>query len=255
MEIKEEKIEYNQNRFGKVIFGLGILAVGILLLVKKMGYEVPDFLFKWEVLLIVIGFTIGLKHKFKHFGWLIPVTIGSAFLAEDYIEGFSVSQFFWPLLLIFVGLMIIFKPKKKYNQEKWRRKFERFQSESWKCQNEGFSSASSLEEEYIDSVSVFGGVKKNIISKNFKGGEISTFFGGADINLMQADIEGKVILEISQVFGGTKLSIPPHWELKSELTAVLGGIEDRRNNTNSLVDSNKTLIIRGSTVFGGIEIS
>ena len=36
-------------------------------------------------------------------------------------------------------------------------------------------------------------------------------FGGAEINFMQADIQGRVELEVNQVFGGTKLIVPAHW--------------------------------------------
>ncbi len=35
----------------------------------------------------------------------------------------------------------------------------------------------------------FGSVKKIILSKNFKGGEINNFMGGTEINLMKADIQ------------------------------------------------------------------
>jgi predicted membrane protein len=102
---------------------------------------------------------------------------------------------------------------------------------------------------------VFGGVKKNVVSKNFKGGEINNVFGGSEINLTQADFTGIITLEINNVFGGTKLIVPSHWQLKSEITAVMGGVEDRRNiQPNSGIVPDKILIINGNTFFGGIDI-
>jgi hypothetical protein len=53
--------------------------------------------------------------------------------------------------------------------------------------------------------------------------------------------------------GGTKIIIPPHWEVRSQLTSVFGNIEDKRTNIGH-TDPNKVLIIDGSSVFGGIEI-
>ena len=98
-------------------------------------------------------------------------------------------------------------------------------------------------------------VKRNIIAKDFKGGEVVTVFGGAELNLSQADINGKVTLEITQVFGGTKLVIPSHWEVRSELVNILGGIEDKRSMQQDFsTDPNKVLILTGTTVFGGITI-
>jgi hypothetical protein len=56
------------------------------------------------------------------------------------------------------------------------------------------------------------------------------------------------------VFGGTKLIVPPHWDVKTELVTIFGGIEDKRHIA-SKIDSSKVLIIQGTTVFGGIEIN
>lgn len=80
-------------------------------------------------------------------------------------------------------------------------------------------------------------------------------FGGTELNLMQADIEEKATLEITQVFGGTKLLVPAHWEIKSEIVAVLGSVEDKRPvQPNVSSEPAKTLVLVGTVVFGGIEI-
>ena len=70
---------------------------------------------------------------------------------------------------------------------------------------------------------------------------------------MQADIKGKVRLEVVQVFGGTKIIVPANWTIHSEMVAIFGGIEDKRPpQLNSIPD--KILIIEGTSVFGGIDI-
>ena len=98
--------------------------------------------------------------------------------------------------------------------------------------------------EYIEINAVFGSVNKLILSKNFKGGEINAFMGGAEINLLQADIKQTVQLEINNVFGGTKLLVPGNWDVKNEITAVFGGVEDKRNASISSPDPNKIIIIK-----------
>jgi hypothetical protein len=109
-------------------------------------------------------------------------------------------------------------------------------------------------EDMLDSVSIFGGVKKVVTSKNFKGGDIVCFMGGAEINLSQADIQGPATIELFQAFGGTKLVVPPHWEVKSEAIAIFAGIEDKRPPQPGVFDPTKVLILKGTTIFGGIEI-
>ena len=63
-----------------------------------------------------------------------------------------------------------------------------------------------------------------------------------------------VIMESNIVFGGLKITIPPHWDIKTEVTTVFGGIEDKRPVIATKIDTSKVLILKGNTIFGGIEI-
>ncbi|HOX82806.1 MAG TPA: hypothetical protein PLS08_07235, partial [Chryseolinea sp.] len=174
--------------------------------------------------------------------WLIPVAIGVVLLIASEVD-MDVHRYIWPLIIIAVGLSMILKPKRsKRSEEYWR---------DFSSQNNERSS-----EDYIDSTTVFGGTKKNIISKDFKGGESFCMFGGVEINLMQADINGRIIIELTQVFGGTKLVIPPHWKLQSEeVVSIFGGLDDKRPIMQSAsVDDSKVIVLRGTCIFGGIDI-
>ena len=79
--------------------------------------------------------------------------------------------------------------------------------------------------------------------------------GGAEINLINADIVEKAVLDVTQIFGGTKLIVPSNWNVVSEMTAVLGGIEDRREITQSSIEEGKkVLVLKGTSIFAGIDI-
>jgi predicted membrane protein len=98
-------------------------------------------------------------------------------------------------------------------------------------------------------------VKKNIVSKQFEGGEIRSVFGGAELNFSQCDMVDKAEIQITQVFGGIKMIVPSNWKVQSEITTVMGGIDDKRKSESSIVDGDdKLLILKGNLVFGGIEI-
>jgi predicted membrane protein len=237
---------------GKIIGGLILVVIGSIFLLREMGTPIPNWILSWKMLLIIIGVFVGFKHNFEKAGWIIPVLIGSAFLIQDFLPDFRISHFFWPILIIIFGILMIFKPKR--SQKKWE-KYEKWhkhdQWEDWKQQ-----AAHETGEDYIEANAIFGSVKKNIVSKNFKGGEVNAVFGGCEINLMQAEIQGKIVLEMNQVFGGTKLIVPAHWEIHSELTAVLGSVEDKRPQVARFGNNNGAiLILRGSAVFGGIDIN
>jgi predicted membrane protein len=245
MDTQENTSPSNQS--GRAWGGLIIVAVGAVLLAKKAGADLPPWLFTWQMALITFGVFVGAKHRFRDWGWLVPVAIGSVFLADKFIEDISIEQFFWPIIIIFIGLVMIFKPKRSRDGV-WRRWNEKHQ--------EQFSAMNSqnTEEDFINAVTIFGGAKKVIISKDFKGGETTTFFGGVEINLTQADINGRAELELTQVFGGTKLVVPSNWKIQTEeLVSGFGGLDDKRKNITT-PDPDKTLVLKGTCIFGGIDI-
>ena len=83
-----------------------------------------------------------------------------------------------------------------------------------------------------------------MLSKKFKGADITNVFGGAEINLSQADMESTATMDLTNVFGGTKLIIPAHWEINSELVSVFGSIEDKRPiQPNTATGDKKVLMI------------
>ncbi len=232
--------------------GLFLLLAGILLLGYKMGAPIPGWIFTWPVLLIAIGLLSGFKSRFHNPGAYILILIGSVFLIDQSMPGIDLHQYIAPIILIGIGLLFILRPR-RHSFGRCRR--ARWQRTHFSGYPDPKTSEPASSEEYLDVHAVMGGVKKNIQSKNFKGGEIVCFMGGAEINFMQADIQQPVVLEINNVFGGTKLIIPGNWEVHTEISAVFGGVEDKRNFQNSTPDADKKIILRGSCVFGGIEIN
>ncbi len=238
----DEMTKRHQN--GKRLAGFIVVIVGAVLLARQSGLVIPEWVLSWPMFLIVLGLFIGARHRFRRPGWIVLCLVGSIFLADRLMDEISITQFLWPAVIIIAGLAMIFGPRrKKWNNECGQGK--------WGSRSESLTTNT---EDYINSVSIFGGVKKNILSKDFKGGEIVGVFSGAEINLSQAEIKGHVELEIVNVFAGTKLIIPAHWEIKSEMVAILGGIEDKRMQQANTTNGTDVLMIRGTTVFGGIEI-
>lgn len=239
-----------------IMTGIIVFFAGLALLGYKMGLPLPGWLFTWPMLLILIGFVIGVKDNFQNAGSWILILMGGLFLAEQVDIGFNLRKFVAPIILIFVGLMIILKPKRMQR----RRRFDRFANPAdntrWQqAQTHDNTGHDNPEEEYVQINSIFGGVKRFIISKNFKGGSVVAFMGGAELNMLQADIQQPIILDINNVFGGTKIAVPSNWEVKNEISAVFGGVDDKRNPATLTPEPGKTLLLKGSCLFGGVEIT
>jgi len=230
---------------GRVWAGLIVITVGTLWIAREAGADIPRWLFSGPMLLIALGVFIGTRHNFRNWVWLIPIGIGTALLADRYwFFEFNIKEFIWPSVVIIIGLVMIFRQKRKH-QDGWI---------DWKKTNiESANASLTGEEDMIDAVSVFGSTRKNILSKNFRGGEVVNFFGGTELNLSQADITTPIVLDMTQVFGGSKLIVPANWRIQSELVSVFGGVEDKRMIQPN-IDPTKVLILRGTNVFGGLEI-
>lgn len=242
-----------RNRDGnRALAGLLLVGVGGALLLRNMDFPLPHWLFTWPIILIIIGAYSGFKHNFRNNSWIILMGIGGFFLLEDFIPGLNLEPYFWPLAIIGLGILFIIRPRKNYcrnyqkddSGNKWGGAIPVEQRGNYPDNNDFFR---------INSV--FSGVKRTILSKNFGGGDITCLFGGAEIDLTQADIQGCVVIKIEQAFGGIKLIIPPNWILQNEIDGIFHGVEDKRPyNASAGISNDKVLVLKGSSVFAGIDI-
>jgi predicted membrane protein len=110
--------------------------------------------------------------------------------------------------------------------------------------------------QFIDEFNVFSGSEKKISMKNFKGGKITSIFGGSEIDLLDAELSSETnVIELFYLFGGSSIKVPNDWVVINKVTAILGGFADKRNvSTPKEPVPNKTLILRGFVMFGGGEI-
>jgi len=245
---------------GHIWAGAFIILVGVAAPVKSYVFGL-DWIFSWQMLLIALGVFIGLKSGFRGGSWLVMILVGGYFLLDHYFRlDVSTKRLIWPSLLILLGGFLILRPKRM--DEFWKgdgcfdgkREPQPFEG-SREPQSIPVSPVTqNADEEVLEVVAVFAAVRKNIYSKKFKGGEIVSVFGGAEINLTQADFQQQIVIESVQVFGGAKLVIPADWVIHNEAVAIFGGIEDKRPQPASLTAPEKILVLKGFVMFGGIEI-
>lgn len=269
-----------KNNDGSIAFGFIILGIGVVLLLRKMGIFIPGWVLSWPMILIVIGTFSLVKHEFRSFFGAVMLFLGTFFLLrKEFGIDFGFGQYAWPIGLIALGIYLIFQ-KRKENQvledirQNWEKKnkpgvsftFNRAEeakvvdenpnpagSESGK--SEGFTRTTGTSfADRLNIDAILSGVNRRMMSKNFQGGKITAAFGGADIDLTQADFEGVVTIQVDIIFGGVKLLVPPHWDIRTEVSNIAAGIEDKRFFRDGGVDPNKVVVLKGTILFGGLEI-
>jgi len=230
--------EKGGSRIKSIVFGLTVIAAGVLLIYNNMGLldpEVKSIIFSWQMLLLAAGF-INIFGKSSRLFGIILMAVGAFFILPKFMmlpDNFTAT--FWPLLVVIAGLLIVF-----FSVTKLKKIGHVQQSKS---------------DEIIDDVLVFSGTERILTTESFKGGKSVNVFGGSSYNMSRCKLsEGTHVLEVICVFGGTKIMVPSNWNVKVEVSSVLGGFEDKRTFGTDPINTDNTLIIKGVAVFGGGEI-
>jgi len=257
-ENMENERKLRKKSDGNIFAGVILVLVGGALLLRNTGFPLPYWLFSWPMILIAVGIYSGFKSNFTDNGWLIMIAVGGFFLADKIFTNLSLAPYFWPVLIIAIGLIFILRPKTHTwtDQGFYDRKTTDPKDTAPVWGRTGSEEKPSFDSnDFVDVKSVFSGIQKNILSKNFQGGKITSVFGGSDIDLTQAELQGRATLRFEVVFGGVKIIVPPHWTVYNELEGVFHGVDDKRKyNQTGTIDTEKVLILKGSVVFGGVEI-
>lgn len=272
------KLKRSQND-GNIAFGFIILGIGVVLLLRKMGLFIPGWVLSWPMIFIVIGTFAIIKHEFKSFFGFIMLFFGAYFLLKNEFDfDFGLSQYIWPLGLIALGIYLITQRKRENKiiddiRNNWQanRPSASFKSSSVEdakvvgdeatdtastgTADSGFTRTTGTSfADRLNIDAIFSGVNRKMMTKHFQGGKITAAFGGIDLDLTSADFNGVVTIQVDIIFGGVKMIIPPHWDIRTEVTNIAAGLEDKRFFREGGVDPNKVVILKGTILFGGLEI-
>jgi hypothetical protein len=267
---------------GSIAFGVIILGIGMILLFRRLGLYIPDWVLTWPMILIALGTYTLISQQFKSFFGSVVLFIGVYFLLKrEFDMDLGIDQYIWPVGLIALGIYLITQKKKEHKamddiRKNWEatriKKTETSpteptesaevvedstpsQEEKTKAPDAGFVRATGTA--FMDRINesvIFSGVNRRLMTKNFQGGKATVLFGGLDLDLTQVDFTGVVTLDLEVGFGGVKLIIPPHWDVRTEVSNIAAGLEDKRMFREGGVDPNKVLILKGTLLFSGLEI-
>ncbi len=217
-----------RNRSSSIIIGLIFVALGVGFFVDQLGINLGfSILSFWPFILILIGIYLLLRSNI--FAGLLLTGIGVTFFISEF-TGVNIFAVCWPLIIIFIGLSILFKPTEKH----WMK-------------------GSTVSSDTINESVTLWGADWNITSKNFRGGKIDAFLGGFKLDLRDAEIaSGGAVLVIGSVLGGGEIYVPESMRIEVKSEGALGAWE---NNFKSSQDTTKPLLtIKGSSVLGGVEV-
>lgn len=240
-----------------IVFGVLLVAWGVLALLDSLGLvELRDVLRTfWPLLIIAWGLSMMVfgRHGRPWLG-VVAVALGTVLLGNQLMWWSVRVSMLWPLVLIAVGLRIVFR------RHGWHR---RTRVEVRMSNDSPPSETPTLADDMQDDRTwrgatlretvVFGGIERRITSQTFRGGEATAVFGGVQLDLRDCRMAGdEAHIDVLAVLGGVSLTIPRDWTVDAQISAFLGGVDDRSAPPPD--GSPKRLVLSGQTILGGIEI-
>ncbi|MBA2257576.1 MAG: hypothetical protein H0W18_01635 [Acidobacteria bacterium] len=215
-----------------LIFGLVIILVGVVFTLDNLNIaHAEDYLRYWPAALIAIGLAKLWQDRKDGppLGGGILTLIGS-WLLVDLLGYVDVSLIdFWPLLLVFVGSVIVWQGYRGRRQR-----------------------LGASDNDTINAVAVLSGVNRGSNSTSFKGGELTAFMGGCEVDLRNAAINGDAVIDVFAMWGGIEIRVPESWTVIGKVTPLMGGFEDHTRPPQAATAHRLT--VRGMVVMGGVEI-
>jgi predicted membrane protein len=212
----------------KKVIGLMIVALGVLLLLSNLDIASFDNTVGIVFSLGLVGIGLGgmfEKKRFDLFLFIISVVGGLYFLANiNVVDKEVVNDLLGPIIIIAIGLSLLLS----------------------------FTRRMISTNPVSSYVALFAGVEEKNESPDYQSSEITTIFGGAEVDYRKIKIKGdKAYIDVTVVFGGATIFLPEDVRVTVKGLPIFGGAE---NKAVSKPDAKKEIIITYTAVFGGLVI-
>jgi predicted membrane protein len=213
--------------------------IGSLLIVLGLGALLDQMYFfnfghwlsmLWPLAVILLGVLYLLTRETTTFGSILVTVFGTVMLLFTLgLANANILDLLWPTLLILAGVYFIF----------------------WMGRRPGSAINSS---DFIQLFAVFSGPEVRLTTANFKGGNVTALFGGANIDLRESKLppEGALV-ELTAAFGGITLFVPEEWKLEMTGLPLFGGWSNK-SALHSIAPEAPTLRLRCLAFCGGIDV-
>jgi hypothetical protein len=235
--MKPHRLQRHATR--RITFGLGVIGIGVLALLDNLGvFGMPLLRTFWPLILVLFGVShlVAPRHRGSWLVGVVLVVIGGVMTAHNLDLLHFRARDWWPVLVIAAGASILMRGLFPHRHRE-------------RCGD----TPSTLEHgDHINIDASFSAINQQNDSRSFKGGRIDVSFGGVELDLRQAVMDGpEAVLEVSARFSGVELRVPREWQVVVDIAPTLGGVDDK---TVPPMNPTQRLVLRGDAVFGGVEI-
>jgi len=220
----------NTQSLSRILAGILITLVGLGALLDALSvFSFWQYAATWWPLAVIVAGILSLiADRRQYITGLALIVIGIILQVYrlDLVE-INVWSLIWPIAIIAVGLSILINRS---------------------------SRPKDVNVKDLETVSaIFGGSETINKSQDYKGGKITSVFGGVVIDLRDAKILKAASIDVFVLCGGVELKIPRDWRVEYRVSPILGGVESK-DHSERATDKSPVLTIVGTVALGGVEV-
>ena len=204
----------------------------------------------------------------SRFWWgILLIGLGILFLLDtaNVLDVSGLIRTFWPLILVFIGIRMLLRRRMDTGDGAAATGAVNGTANAAASGGGGSDMHQSTGDRVEESI-LFGNVKARVTSSTFRGGKISTLFGGAEVDLTGATMApGTHTLKIDCLFGGVMVRLPAGIAVTVSADGVLGEVTvngEKREaffpaiewTSPSYASGSARLQIDASTIFGEVSV-
>lgn len=218
-----------------ILWGLILIAIGVIFALKATNVIDINFFFDgWWTLFIIVPSFVSLFTQREKLSGIIGIGIGVFLLlcCQGILDFTLMWKLLLPAVIVVIGLKMVLGGI--------------FGNKT----GEVFTQMKADGKQPQVGCATFSGCNMNFDGEIFDGAELTAVFGGVDCDLRHAIIEKDCAIQVSAIFGGIKILVPDHVNVKVNSNSIFGGITNKTAAKKDAV----TLYVSGTCLFGGVEI-
>jgi predicted membrane protein len=219
------------------VIGVVVIALGLVFLLDNFAViHAGDITRYWPAVFIVLGALMALQAD-RRGGrvWGVTLAVIGLLMVLRRMDLIAFSLWdLWPLVLVAIGASMLWRGG-------GRRKLF-------------VAGPAATDDSFVAGTAVLGGFARRVVSKDFRGGEVTAVMGGAELDLRQAEMRSAFAeLHVVAFWGGVEIRVPREWSVQLDGLPVLGGFEDKTMPPQGAAPPR--LVVKGVAVMGGVEVT
>lgn len=244
-----------RNRLGNLLWGVAFILVGIGFTGNVFDiWNFHLFFNGWWTLFIIVPCGISMVKNGVNVSNIIGMGIGVLFLlsAQDIVRGALIGKLIFPLILIVIGLAFVLKSSGSANRHYYGNSANDTDTTNAYDNTGAGSEKHYANSTYNEITGILGSRRENFAGRVFDGASVNAVFGSVDLDLRQAILAGEAVIDVTAVFGGVNIIVPPNAKVKVSSIPIFGGVS---NKTSPVVGQEiVTIYINATCMFGGIDV-